>query len=64
MMFNPIPASKLVMGSPEHELDRNIDGVDRDNSLNRLGNILTQTACFSWAGNSYQWVYSFRRIKI
>jgi REP element-mobilizing transposase RayT len=27
------------------------DGVDRDNFLNRLGNILTetQTACFSWA---------------
>jgi hypothetical protein len=26
------------------------DGVDRDNFLNRLGNILTetQTACFSW----------------
>jgi len=27
------------------------DGVDRDNFLNRLGNILTrtQTTCFSWA---------------
>ncbi len=45
-------------GSLHHIIARGIerkriftDGVDRDNFLNRLGNILTetQTACFSWA---------------
>jgi len=45
-------------GALQHIIARGIerkkiftDGVDRDNFLNRLGNILTQTqtACFSWA---------------
>ena len=49
----PIKNRCLVCASSYGGIDRKkifTDGIDRDNFLNRLGNILTktQTACFFW----------------